>query len=1133
MPSSHSLLHGRVFTLRAHTQTYVFRTRANLELDGMNDRRSDRHASIFRTTIVSVDSKQRTTIAPPIRLLRLPRPPSGPIVIIHRIRQGVANDVRLSLSVTSAAHRSSRLARHGGPSRIQPRHVRSAHQSMGQPHAQPTARIDGHASTSANKPSASGTVSQRSAWAWKPAPRREDVERAQSSAKDKGQLLKREGPFEHEERFVDPEQLGVQDEDVFEEEIALQDADTLLDEGEARTQASLVEKAEDRSGDEPLFGRGQYRRTASRTVLNGGMTQQEKVERKAKLEIIALRQGVSAAQAEMKRLKREDARRRQRRKAYLLSLQPYIEKNLRLIELEAEEDRKVVEQQRMWTDAKMRQQGIMLQGLEGFWLQGSVVSATADEEAMIGKSQASTIAPSGSKKGKAASAPFVRTAVFHRPGKAKLGWTRIQKGDQVELRSERKKSVDGTAIEREDTDAVLATVRVITEYELRLTFREPPTDLDLLSSPSWRVDLAYNDTIEARLRQSVEALTHDVDATRRAGVELSGSYLVEVLMEKGKTGQPPSPEQAPIGAWIRRHRSGLPEPELEHLTTSQRQAVDLMLNERVSLIQGPPGTGKTSTIVAAIKILKRHYCIPHPILLTSHTNVAVDNLAQGCKEAGLEVVRAGPVARVREAIMDITLDGRMDRHPSKRRLDDVEAQRIATIQALQQDQRRGYQATAEKDVRALQRTDADSEERVDSLAFGDIETSDVASTSHEGAKPVESIALLRKQLSRLIQRSFLIRREMETDIFADADVVCCTALSAPLIHAVDFPLVFFDEATMATEPITLATMVKGCQQLSLIGDHKQLSPLIRSRDAQSEGLGESMFERLMERGDLKSVMLDTQHRMHPSLAAFSGQEFYAAKLMDGKRTSQMQPLQSCFTPQTTEANDGSRGYLTFVDHEGRERLANSMSLENHSEAELVVSIVADLLALNDDLDGRDIAIITPYAGQRDLLARSLLEPSSHLRKLFAGQLEKHGGAQAKARIRELVHLEVETIDGFEGREKRAIVFSMVRNNNGRFWGFLREHKRWNVALTRARNGLWLVGSMAMLERRSAAEEIAAAKEAAAVTAAGQTPDADEEDGIEAMSPWRPTTGEHAGFITRFAAHLRRNGCVIDANSVRV
>ena len=198
------------------------------------------------------------------------------------------------------------------------------------------------------------------------------------------------------------------------------------------------------------------------------------------------------------------------------------------------------------------------------------------------------------------------------------------------------------------------------------------------------------------------------------------------------------------------------------------------------------------------------------------------------------------------------------------------------------------------------------------------------------------------------------------------------------------------------------------------------------------------------------------------------------------------------------------------------------------------------MAKNQDLHGSDIAILTPYAGQRQLIARSLLEPSSALRKLFTRQLEARGGQAAKARVRELPRLEIETIDGFEGREKRAIVFSMVRNNVGRFWGFLTEHKRWNVALTRARNGMWIVGSMSMLEQRAPWEDLATITRQATelVKASARTSsnvEADEEDGIDdAINriTWKPQTGDHAGFITRFASHLRRNGCVIDAKDVQ-
>lgn len=905
-------------------------------------------------------------------------------------------------------------------------------------------------------------------------------------------------------------------------------------------------------------------RSASKTVLGGGLSAVERKQRSEYIDEIAARQGVQEAQAALKRLQQQDDARKKERRAFLKRLKPYLERNARLVELEAEQERLDVEERRGWTAETLAAEGIMMRGLEGHWLRKTNGNNQKDDQHARGKIEAAAARSLSS---------FARIAVLQRPGKAKLGWTKLQQGDFVELREEQD-GKEGRAVTNEDSEQpssttipIIATIRFMSDYEIRLAFREPVPDLDLIACPSWRIDLAYNDTIEQRLQTSIKALAHDVHATRRAEKALSGTYLVNSLLAPSKapsaststsTSFPP-----PLSQYIRQHCQSRPSPDLSHLTPTQQKAVNLMLEDHVSLVQGPPGTGKTSTIVAAISLLKQHYVVPHGILLTSHTNVAVDNLAQGCKDAGLKVVRAGPTARVREGLMDVTVEGLMAKHPAKGRLDDVDALRIATMKALQVNKRRdaGEESGASQST-GVARADTGHEADIASrweLYDADVLPSQEDDNAYMAALAAEDVGQLQKRLSRLIQRAFLIRRDMEADIFADADVVCCTALSAPLLQAVDFPIVFFDEATMATEPITIATMIKGCQQLSLIGDHKQLSPLIRSRPAQEEGLGGSLFERLMERGDVRSIMLDTQHRMHPDLAAFPGTEFYSGNLRNGSTTGNMAPLHVGFAekrqndgvkgstgavPNSSLAGQPSDGYLHFVHHEGRERISRgNKSLENMSEAEVVVRTIANLLARNPDLSGSDIGILTPYAGQKELLARALhIDNNSPLRRLLTRELEACGGPPAKARMREVGAIEVETIDGFEGREKRAIVFSLTRSNATGYWGFLNEYKRWNVALTRARNGLWIVGNLAMLEGRGHARDSSKSNDdpqkdgaAAAKSNAGVADTLSRVQGDLSAPPAfvasSDDASEHAGFIGRFAQHLHARGCIVNAKDV--
>lgn len=140
-----------------------------------------------------------------------------------------------------------------------------------------------------------------------------------------------------------------------------------------------------------------------------------------------------------------------------------------------------------------------------------------------------------------------------------------------------------------------------------------------------------------------------------------------------------------IESWTRRYRSADPisiegDPSIP-LNSSQLRAIAMMLSERVSLVQGPPGTGKTRVIVETIKLLKSHWKIPHPILVTAHTNVAVDNLLAGLRTHGLKAVRSGSLDKVPEQLQEYTLDSQAEKHPlfevvdaAKKDLEDMQQQ---------------------------------------------------------------------------------------------------------------------------------------------------------------------------------------------------------------------------------------------------------------------------------------------------------------------------------------------------------------------------------------------------------------------------------------------------------------------------
>ena len=278
-----------------------------------------------------------------------------------------------------------------------------------------------------------------------------------------------------------------------------------------------------------------------------------------------------------------------------------------------------------------------------------------------------------------------------------------------------------------------------------------------------------------------------------------------------------------------------------------------------------------------------------------------------------------------------------------------------------------------------------------------------------------------------------IENQMRDDILEHAQVICATCVGAGdrLLDSRRFPLVLLDEATQATEPASLIPLTKGARHVVLVGDHHQLPPTVISRRAEEDGLARSLFERLVALG-APSTMLTTQYRMHPVIREWPSERFYGGELEDGV-SAEERPAPAGFVWPDWDAP------VAFVPVEGVEDTSpDGASKQNMDEASLAVRIV-DMLLSGGDLTPNDIGVVTPYSGQVRLL-NDLFDS--------AGGREQH----------ERYHgLEIKTVDGYQGREKDVIVLSAVRANEAGEMGFLTDRRRLNVAITRARRGLILLG----------------------------------------------------------------------------
>ena len=422
----------------------------------------------------------------------------------------------------------------------------------------------------------------------------------------------------------------------------------------------------------------------------------------------------------------------------------------------------------------------------------------------------------------------------------------------------------------------------------------------------------------------------------------------------------------------------LAAPSLATLNLSQSQAVKFALTHPLTLIQGPPGTGKTvtsATIVYQMCVLNSAQ-----VLVTSPSNVAVDQLTERIAATGLNVVRV--MAKTRESITSP----------------------VDHLTLHKQLQQFAASSPAYSDLQKLQRL------------LDDVKDLD----------------------DRDRRRYNLLKRQAEADLLSNADVICTTCSGAGDSRLAEFRFkhVLIDESTQATEPETLIPIVMGAKQVVLVGDHCQMGPVIVCKPAEKAGYGRSMFERLLQLGH-RPHRLDVQYRMHPCLSQFSSNAFYEGSLQNGV---------------TAEDRDASlvfdwpnrRKPMFFYNSIAPEEIGPSgSSFLNRNEAALAEKFVTALLRRGVTPD--QIAVITPYESQRCFLVN------------FLSRNGPLGPEVYKA-------LEVASVDSFQGREKEFVILTCVRSNDQLGIGFLSDWRRLNVALTRARRGVIIIGNARVLSR---------------------------------------------------------------------
>jgi superfamily I DNA and/or RNA helicase len=276
-------------------------------------------------------------------------------------------------------------------------------------------------------------------------------------------------------------------------------------------------------------------------------------------------------------------------------------------------------------------------------------------------------------------------------------------------------------------------------------------------------------------------------------------------------------------------------------------------------------------------------------------------------------------------------------------------------------------------------------------------------------------------------------------VIRNAEVICCTLTGAAssFLGRRKFNTLFIDEAAQALAPACWIPMQRAGRVI-FAGDHCQLPPTVKSMEAEVKGLGRTLFEDLMDRKQVH-VMLDVQYRMHEDIMNFSGGRFYEGKLKAAPE-ARFRGLGPDFQP------------VEFIDTAGcgfdEQKNEETLSTANPEEARLLLKHLALLLNRIEkevpDLitESFRIGIISPYKAQVQTL-REFLQDSPMLESYKR-------------------HISVNTVDGFQGQEREVIYISMVRSNMRGDIGFLKDIRRMNVALTRAKRKLVVVGDSATI-----------------------------------------------------------------------
>ena len=441
------------------------------------------------------------------------------------------------------------------------------------------------------------------------------------------------------------------------------------------------------------------------------------------------------------------------------------------------------------------------------------------------------------------------------------------------------------------------------------------------------------------------------------------------------------------------------------LNKSQRTAIKQALTTKdFYLIHGPFGTGKTTTLTELILQMNKSN---QKILVTAESNIAVDNLLKKVSKTKKEqIIRLGQLQRIEQSVRQYSLTSLVEQHTQYPKLQSYQKIIEEYTQELQyytkptSQNRRGLTNKQIKEHAKRHKTARNiSKDTIQSMARW-IDYDEKITDYHEKIR--------------------LLEDKIIDEIITSSNIIFTTNSSAAwdVIKNIQFDVVIIDEASQTTIPSILIPIAKA-PKFILAGDHKQLPPTIINYQAQK--LQKTLFESYINKYPQKSQILDTQYRMNDTLMQFPNSQFYDGNLKTDKTIENI---------TLNDIIDDDEDVISFIDtssmqDNAEKQLDSSSSYINMLEADICSGITSDYISKG--LDVEDIGIITPYNDQVELISQK-------------------------------TPVEVNSVDGFQGRQKELIIISTVRSNNRNEIGFLNDLRRLNVAITRARRKLIIIGN---------------------------------------------------------------------------